>query len=121
MSPPLSRKNLTGPPKGCGGDHEGEGDEVVADFLAAVRTHLESPAAATPAERDSLEDAARVLHRALEPDGEDAAVEALLGNPILLASFFQNADRLDTSQPSGARIARVILGALHAAAAREQA
>lgn len=67
----------------------------------------------------ALLEAARVVHLALEPEGEAAIVETLRANPVLLASFFQNADRLDTSRPPGARIARSILRAVHDAVEME--
>lgn len=95
-------------------------EELLSAFLAGVRQHLGSPAAMAAGAGGAAGEAARVVHLALEPGGEAGAVAALLANPALMASFFQNADLLDTSDPAGARIAAVVMHALQEAMEREQ-
>lgn len=80
-------------------------------LAAAVLDHLAGPSGADP---DAHRQAARILALLVADggDGEVRIASRLQEAPDLLASFFQNADLLDTATPEGALLARALMLAL---------
>lgn len=69
------------------------GHPGVRAFAEAVVRHLVGPPAERSPAEEVVETVTRTLLQILAQDG-DAAMRTLLGDPQLLASFFQNADLL---------------------------
>lgn len=83
----------------------------VLPFAVAVATQLSAGDTAETSTASAVAMVAGVLEPMLD-GGEPPEVGLLLAQPVLLASFFQNADLLDPEDPVTAEIASLVMAAM---------
>ncbi|MQA91335.1 MAG: hypothetical protein GEU90_14085 [Gemmatimonas sp.] len=86
-------------------------DSSLLPFAKAIVTQVAGHAASERSRAEVAGQAARVLRGAASAH-RVCALEALVKDPTLLASFFQNADLLDTTVSEGAAVAELVMEAL---------
>jgi hypothetical protein len=87
------------------------GSSPLLPFAEAVARHLRASGAAS-IDGDDLVNSAVELLRLVQEDDQPLPARRLAESPVLMASFFQNADLLPPAAPETARIGALVLKAM---------